>query len=82
MARMSIENVRVALAKDGTVTVPDAEDMAVGQVMRDPDSKKWVARVTDEAGKIGRAKTEHPTRQAAFVAVLQARGIVKTSAES
>jgi hypothetical protein len=36
MAKLQIENVRLALAKDGTVTVPEAENMAVGQVMRDP----------------------------------------------
>ena len=79
MAKMTIESVRVAVAKDGTVTLPQAEGMAVGQVMRDPESKKWVARVVDDAGKMGRAQTEHASRQAAFVAILQARGIVKGS---
>jgi endonuclease V-like protein UPF0215 family len=79
MARMTIEQVRVAVADDGTVTIPDAEQMVVGQVMRDPESKQWVARVVDEKGKVGRAKTEHATGQAAFAAMLEARGIVKRS---
>jgi hypothetical protein len=65
MAKMTIDSVRVAVAKDGTVTVPEAEDMAVGQVMRDPESKKWVARVVGENGKPGRAKSDHASRQAA-----------------
>jgi hypothetical protein len=43
MAKMTIESVRVAVATDGTVTVSEAEDMAVGQVTRDPESKRWVA---------------------------------------
>jgi hypothetical protein len=79
MAKMTIDRVRVAVAKDGTVTVPDAEDMAVGQVVRDPETKMWVARVIAEDGKLGRVKTEHPSRQAAFGAILRARGIVKGS---
>jgi nicotinamide mononucleotide (NMN) deamidase PncC len=67
MAMMQIEGVRAALAKDGTVTVPAAEDMVVGKVLR--DGAKWAAAVADEAGKVGRTKTEHATRQAAFVAL-------------
>lgn len=77
MAKMTIEDKRIALAKDGTVSLPDADDTVVGQVMRDPETKKWVARAADAAGKIGRAKTEHASRQAAFEALLAAHGIVK-----
>jgi hypothetical protein len=73
MAKMTIETVRVAVAQDGTVTVPDAEDM----VLRDPESKKWVAAVADENGKVGRKTTPHPTRQAAFQAILAERGLVQ-----
>ncbi len=79
MAKMTIESVRMTVATDGTVTVPEAEDMAVGQVMRDPESKKWVARVIAEDGKLSRSKTEHPSRQAASGAILRARGIVEGS---
>ena len=77
MAQMSIEGGRVALAKDGAVTVPEAEEMVVGKVLC--DGEKWAAGVADEAGKVGRAKTEHPTRQAAFAAILTERDIVKAS---
>ena len=79
MASMTIQDKRIALAKDGTVSLPDADETIVGQVMRDPASKKWVARAADAAGKISRTKTEHPTRQAAFEALLAAHGIVKAA---
>jgi hypothetical protein len=48
MASMTIQEKRIALAKDGTLTLPDADEMIVGQVMRDPESKKWIARVADD----------------------------------
>jgi hypothetical protein len=75
MAKMQIENVRLAVAEDGTVTVPEADDMAVGQVMRDPESN-WIARTIRADGKLSRSKTEHARRQEAFETILQARGIV------
>ena len=53
--------------------------MVVGRLMRNPESKQWVVRVADEGGKVGRAKTEHATRQAAFMALLVAREGVKPS---
>jgi epoxyqueuosine reductase QueG len=80
MARMTFADKRIALAKDGTVTLPEADEIVVGQVTLDPESKKWVARVADAAGKISRAKTEYATRQQAFEALLEAHG--KASAEA
>ena len=76
MARMSMGGVEVAVDKQGIVTLPEAEGMVVGKVLQDPEKRsRWVAAVADEAGKVGRKTTEHPTRQAAFQALLEARGI-------
>ncbi len=57
MAKMTIDSVRVAVARDGTVTVPEAEDMAVGQVNARP-REQAAGRPRDRRGRRGRARED------------------------
>ena len=78
MVRMSMGGVKVAVDKQGIVTIPEAEGVVVGKVLQDPQKRtRCVAAVAAEDGKLGRKTSEHPSRQAAFRAILEARGLVQ-----
>lgn len=77
MAKMTFGSQRITLSAYGKVSISATDEKAdavvVGQVMR--DGKKWVARLADKTGKLASKKTEHPTRQAAFEALLAAHEV-------